>query len=110
MVQIENEYGSYSNDKDYLALNRKMFIDAGFDGQLYTCDPEAAIKDGHLPGLLPAINGVDDVAKVKRLIKENHDGKGPSLLPNGTRPGLIGGEQNTTPYLQKNMWAGLIRY
>jgi beta-galactosidase len=80
MVQIENEYGSYSNDKDYLALNRKMFIDAGFDGQLYTCDPEAAIKDGHLPGLLPAINGVDDVAKVKRLIKENHDGKGPFFI------------------------------
>jgi beta-galactosidase len=80
MVQIENEYGSYGSDKDYLALNRKMFIDAGFDGQLYTCDPEAAIKDGHLPGLLPAINGVDDVAKVKRLIGENHDGKGPYFI------------------------------
>ena len=80
MVQIENEYGSYSNDKDYLALNRKMFIDAGFDGQLYTCDPEPAIKDGHLPGLLPAINGVDDVSKVKKLIKENHDGKGPFFI------------------------------
>jgi beta-galactosidase len=80
MVQIENEYGSYGNDKDYLALNRNMFIEAGFDGQLYTCDPEAAIKDGHLPGLLPAINGVDDVAKVKQLIKENHDGKGPFFI------------------------------
>jgi beta-galactosidase len=80
MVQIENEYGSYGSDKDYLALNRKMFIEAGFDGQLYTCDPEAAIKDGHLPGLLPAINGVDDVAKVKQLIKENHGGKGPFFI------------------------------
>ncbi len=80
MVQIENEYGSYGADKDYLALNRKMFIEAGFDGQLYTCDPEAAIKDGHLPGLLPAINGVDDVAKVKRLIGENHEGKGPYFI------------------------------
>ncbi|GAA3968235.1 glycoside hydrolase family 35 protein [Mucilaginibacter dorajii] len=80
MVQIENEYGSYGSDKDYLALNQKMFIDAGFDGQLYTCDPEPAIKDGHLPGLLPAINGVDDVTKVKRLIGENHSGKGPYFI------------------------------
>ena len=80
MVQIENEYGSYGSDKDYLALNRKMFIDAGFDGQLYTCDPEPAIKDGHLPGLLPAINGVDDVTKVKKLIGENYNGKGPYFI------------------------------
>lgn len=80
MVQIENEYGSYGSDKDYLALNRQMFIDAGFDGQLYTCDPEPAIKDGHLPGLLPAINGVDDVAKVKKLIGENYNGKGPYFI------------------------------
>lgn len=77
MVQIENEYGSYSNDKEYLDINRKMFIDAGFDGLLFTCDPEAAIKDGHLPGLLPAINGVDNPVKVKKLIRENHGGKGP---------------------------------
>ncbi|WEA03196.1 glycoside hydrolase family 35 protein [Mucilaginibacter sp. SJ] len=80
MVQIENEYGSYGSDKDYLALNRQMFIDAGFDGQLYTCDPEPAIKDGHLPGLLPAINGVDEVAKVKKLIGENYNGKGPYFI------------------------------
>ena len=80
MVQIENEYGSYSNDKDYLEVNRKMFVEAGFDGLLYTCDPEAAIKDGHLDGLLPAINGIDDPVKVKQLIRENHRGKGPFYI------------------------------
>ncbi len=77
MVQIENEYGSYGSDKEYLDINRKMFIDAGFDGILYTCDPEAAIKDGHLPGLLPAINGIDQPEKVKSLIRQNYNGKGP---------------------------------
>ena len=41
MVQIENEYGSYGSDKEYLDINRKMFIEAGFDGLLYTCDPAA---------------------------------------------------------------------
>lgn len=80
MVQIENEYGSYSDDKEYLDINRKMFIDAGFDGLLFTCDPEAAIKNGHLPGLLPAINGQDNPVKVKQLIRENHGGKGPFYI------------------------------
>ncbi|MBN9381116.1 MAG: beta-galactosidase [Chitinophagaceae bacterium] len=80
MVQIENEYGSYGDDKEYLDINRKMFIEAGFDGLLYTCDPEPAIGGGHLQGLLPAINGVDDPSKVKRLIRENHGGKGPFYI------------------------------
>lgn len=80
MVQIENEYGSYSNDKEYLAINKQMFIDAGFDGLLYTCDPKPAVKDGHLPGLLPAVNGIDNPAEVKAIIKENHNGKGPFYI------------------------------
>jgi beta-galactosidase len=80
MIQIENEYGSYGNDKAYLELNRKMFVDAGFDGLLYTCDPKEAIGAGHLPGLLPAINGVHDAATAKRLINENHNGKGPYMI------------------------------
>lgn len=80
MIQVENEYGSYSNDKSYLELNRKMFVEAGFDGLLYTCDPDVAMKDGHLPGLLAAVNGVDNVQKVKRLVNENHNGKGPYMI------------------------------
>ncbi len=80
MTQIENEYGSYGSDKNYLDLNRKMFIEAGFDGILYTCDPEAAIKNGHLPGLLPAINGIDNPDQVKSLIHQNNNGKGPYFI------------------------------
>ena len=80
MTQIENEYGSYGSDKNYLDLNRKMFIEAGFDGILYTCDPEAAIKNGHLPGLLPAINGIDNPDQVKSLIHRNNNGKGPYFI------------------------------
>jgi len=80
MVQIENEYGSYGSDKEYLALNQKLFKEAGFDGLLYTCDPGADVKNGHLPGLMPAINGVDDPAKVRKIINENHEGKGPYYI------------------------------
>jgi len=77
MVQIENEYGSYGADKEYLEINRKMFIEAGFDGLLYTCDPAPDVQKGHLPGLLPAVNGDVDPAKVRSLVRENHDGAGP---------------------------------
>ncbi|WP_293945697.1 MULTISPECIES: glycoside hydrolase family 35 protein [unclassified Sphingobacterium] len=77
MVQIENEYGSYGNDKEYLAINERLFKEAGFDGLLYTCDPPESIAAGHLPGLLPAVNLIDEPAKVRKLIRENHGGKGP---------------------------------
>jgi len=80
MVQVENEYGFYSNDKDYMEINRRMFIDAGFDGLLYTCDPAGTVKDGHLPGLLPAINGLDKPAEVKALVRKYHNGKGPFFI------------------------------
>jgi beta-galactosidase len=77
MVQIENEYGSYGADKDYLALNQKLFKEAGFDGLLYTCDPAPDVKNGHLPGLLPAVNGIDNPARIRKIVNDNHEGKGP---------------------------------
>jgi beta-galactosidase len=80
MVQIENEYGSYGSDKEYLAINQKLFKEAGFDGLLYTCDPAADLVKGHLPGLLPAVNGIDNPAQVKKIIRENHGGKGPFYI------------------------------
>ncbi|HVM89697.1 MAG TPA: beta-galactosidase [Puia sp.] len=80
MIQLENEYGSYGYDTEYLKINRKIFRDAGFDGLLYTCDQANDIVKGHLPGLFAAVNGTDDPKKVKQLIKENHGGKGPYFL------------------------------
>jgi len=80
MVQIENEYGSYGSDKEYLDINRKMFIEAGFDGLLYTCDPAVDVEKGHLPGLLPAVNGIDNPERVKQLVRKNYNGKGPFYI------------------------------
>jgi beta-galactosidase len=77
MVQFENEYGSYSDDKVYLDINQKIFRDAGFDGILFTCDGETQMPKGYLPGYLPAVNGLEDPAQVKKLINKYHDGKGP---------------------------------
>lgn len=80
MVQIENEYGSYGSDKEYLRINEKMFRDAGFDGLLYTCDPAKDVAKGYLPGFLPAVNGLDSPERVKTLVREYHHGKGPFFV------------------------------
>ncbi len=77
MIQIENEYGSYSDDKSYMDLNRKIFREAGFDGVLFTCDGADQMSKGYLPGYLPAVNGLENPAEVKALINKYHNGKGP---------------------------------
>ncbi|CAM3743043.1 beta-galactosidase [Mucilaginibacter galii] len=80
MIQIENEYGSYSDDKSYMDLNRKIFRNAGFDGLLFTCDGADQMPKGYLPGYLPAVNGLEDPAQVKQLINKYHNGKGPYYI------------------------------
>jgi len=80
MVQVENEYGSYAADKEYLATNKKIFIEAGFDGILYTCDPAKDVAKGSLPGLFPAVNGLDDPEFMKDVVRKNNNGKGPFYM------------------------------
>src|SRR6202000_2515472 len=80
MVQIENEYGSYGNDKEYLDINRQIFREAGFDGLFFSWAGPLQIANGYLPGYLPAVNGEDNPAKVKALINKYHDGKGPYYI------------------------------
>ena len=38
MMQVENEYGSYGEDKDYLRAIRQMMLDRGLDCPLFTSD------------------------------------------------------------------------
>jgi beta-galactosidase len=58
MVQVENEYGSYGSDPEYKNAIRKMIVDAGFDGQLYTSDGSGAqqLAGGTFPDLPAVIN------------------------------------------------------
>jgi len=52
MVQIENEYGSFGNDKEYLETLRKYWISNGIKGPFYTADgPTAFMLDaGNIDG------------------------------------------------------------
>jgi len=80
MVQVENEYGSYGSDKEYLEINRKMFVDAGLNGVLYTCDPAKDVAKGQLSGMFAAVNGVDNPTTLKTLTRKYNNGKGPFFV------------------------------
>ena len=58
MVQIENEYGSYGDDKEYLKEVVKIYKDNGVDCTLFTSDgPEyAMLGGGSLPEFLSVAN------------------------------------------------------
>lgn len=56
-VQVENEYGSFGDDRAYMSEIRDMIIKAGFDGAiLYTADGPSELPRGALPGLPAAVN------------------------------------------------------
>ena len=80
LVQVENEYGAYSDDKEYLEINKKMFVKAGFNCLLNTCDAAKDIEKGILPGLLPAINGDNTPEKVKSMINKINNNRGPYFV------------------------------
>jgi beta-galactosidase len=52
MVQIENEYGSYGNDRNYLLRLRQIWQEAGIRIPFYTADGATAsmLEAGSLPG------------------------------------------------------------
>lgn len=57
MVQVENEYGSYGNDKVYLGKLRDMIRKAGFNVPLITCDGAGQMAAGRVDGALSTVNG-----------------------------------------------------
>jgi len=45
MVQVENEYGSYGNDREYIGILRDNLKEAGFEVPLFTCDGPSQLKN-----------------------------------------------------------------
>lgn len=58
MVQVENEYGSFGNDHDYMAAIKQHVLDAGFDVPLFTSDGpgRTLLEGGTLADVTPVIN------------------------------------------------------
>lgn len=59
MVQVENEYGSFGNDRDYMAAVREQVLAAGFEVPLYTADggTRTMLEGGSVAGAVPLVNG-----------------------------------------------------
>ena len=57
MVQVENEYGSYATDKDYIANIRDIVKNAGFtDVPLFQCDWSSNFLNNALEDLIWTVN------------------------------------------------------
>jgi len=57
-MQIENEYGTFGNDKDYLNYLKDAIIKRGIDVLLFTSDGAAhyMLSGGTVEGVLPTVN------------------------------------------------------
>lgn len=56
-VQVENEYGSYGKDRDFIRAMRSAVYDAGFKNTfLYSTDGDVQLKNDTLPDLYSAVN------------------------------------------------------
>ncbi|HVA63941.1 MAG TPA: beta-galactosidase [Terriglobales bacterium] len=67
LAQVENEYGSYGDDHDYMAAIRDLMRGAGFEVPLFTADGPSRrdLTGGTLPDLPCVINFGDSDAPVR---------------------------------------------
>ncbi|MFC5462807.1 beta-galactosidase [Massilia niabensis] len=68
MVQVENEYGFFASDLEYMRVMRQAVLDARFDVPLFQCNPTNAVAKTHIPELLSVANfGSDPAAGFRAL-------------------------------------------
>lgn len=80
MVQIENEYGSYGDDKEYLRAVAGMYLEYGIDCQLFTSDGPCywMLNGGTLPEYPCVANFGSRPAEAFRLLSDFRPGQ-PSM-------------------------------
>ena len=68
MVQVENEYGFYRKDAEYMGELRRALLESGFEVPLFSCNPKQHLKDGYRDDLFPVVNfGSDPEGGFKAL-------------------------------------------
>ena len=70
MVQVENEYGSYGKDTEYMGEMRQALRDAGFDVPLFECNPAESLPNGFRSDLFPVVNFGSDPAKAFAALRK----------------------------------------
>jgi beta-galactosidase len=56
MVQVENEYGSFGKDAEYMGALRDALLDGGFDVPLFACNPPGDLANGYRRDLFQVVN------------------------------------------------------
>lgn len=88
MVQIENEYGSYGNDRNYMMRLRQVWQEAGINGPFYTSDGATPhmLEAGTLPG---AAVGLDPGATDAQFELAGKMNPGVPVFSSETYPGWL---------------------
>jgi beta-galactosidase len=80
MLQVENEYGSYGKDKEYLLHLRDAWKKAGMEVPLFTADGGGQMMaSGSIDGVLPGLNGGSGEGVFKEIQK--YRPTGPYFVP-----------------------------
>ena len=56
MVQDENEYGFFGDDREYIRELYNTLREAGFDVPIFTCNPAYHLKKGVIPEVVKVVN------------------------------------------------------
>jgi beta-galactosidase len=70
LVQVENEYGFFGDDSEYMGAIRQQLIDAGFDVPLFACNPVHKLKVGVRSDLFQVVNFGRDPAGGFKALRE----------------------------------------
>lgn len=83
LMQVENEYGGYGNDKDYLRQMAQLMRDNGVTVPLVTSDGpwHDMLDNGSIPDIaLPTINCGSDIKKWFQRLRAFHGTKKPLMV------------------------------
>ena len=88
MVQVENEYGSYGNDRNYMARLKEIWIENGIDVPFFTGDGPTTfmLEAGTLPGCAV---GLDSGSKPDHFELANKINPGVPVFSSETYPGWL---------------------
>jgi len=78
MVQVENEYGFYGDDAQYMGEIRQALLDGGFDVPLFACNPPYALRKGLRDDLFNVVNFGKDPADGFKALRQVQP-KGPLM-------------------------------
>ena len=70
LVQVENEYGSYGNDREYIGELRDYLAEAGFEVPFFTCDGPVQLKNDVREDIFCVVNFGSDPEECFQALRE----------------------------------------